>query len=305
MEFTRFKEIINMEIVKKLGDGYRVRLNDVRKNNNIVLTGLTIMRDDSNVSPTIYLNDYYDMYTRGKATIPSVVSDVVDTYHKNRVDRSVDMRFFLNYESVRPRIVYKLVNTERNQKLLEDVPHTEYLDLSVIFQCLVSQKGLGMASIQIHNVHMKLWDVTVEELFQAAVENTPKLLPYELKSMTEVLAEIMQSESPEDYDYEECVQQFSDSVPMYVLSNGSRVEGAACMMYPDLIADFADAVGSSLYVIPSSVHEVLLLPTGNDSETAEIKCMIREINDKQVSAEEILSYSLYFYDREAGKTVIL
>ena len=90
---------------------------------------------------------------------------------------------------------------------------------------------------------------------------------------------------------------------MYVLSNKSRVEGAACMLYPNLIQDFAEAIQSSFYIIPSSIHELLLLPTKHFEESQEVTSMIQEINDTQVSVEEILSYSLYLYDREEQKII--
>ena len=217
----------------------------------------------------------------------------------------VDKNKFLSYDNVKENFVYKLVNTEKNRELLEDVPHIGFMDLSIVFQCMISQEEFGTASILVHNIHMKLWDVTKEDLYRAAEENTQKLMPYEIKSMAEVLCEIMESEDPEGYDHEEGMEQFSDSVPMYVLSNRNRVDGAACILYPNLVRDFADKVGSSLYIIPSSIHELLLLPTENDEGSAEIKGMIREINDTQVSEEEILSYSLYYYDREEGKITML
>lgn len=305
MEFTSFTTLVREEVERRTGDNYRVRLNDVTKNNGVVLRGLTVMQDDSNISPTIYLNNYYEEYINGRATLINVVNDVMDTYHRNKVNQSVDMRYFLNYESVKQSIVYKLVNTEKNKTLLEDIPHIEFLDLSIVFQCLIAQEDLGTASILIHNVHMKLWDISVEELYREAKENTQRLQGYEIKSMTEVLCEIMKAENLEEFDYEECRQELSDSVPMYVLSNKSRVEGAACMLYPNLIQDFADAIGSSFYIIPSSIHELLLLPAKEDKESREIKSMICEINDTQVSTEEILSYSLYFYDREEGKIIKL
>ncbi len=305
MEFTNFTTLVREEVERRTGDNYRVRLNDVRKNNGVVLRGLTVMQDDSNISPTIYLNNYYEEYAEGRATFVNVVNDVMDTYYRNKVNQSVDMRCFLNYESVKRRVVYKLVNTEKNRELLEDVPHIEFLDLSIVFQCMIAQEELGTASILIHNVHMKLWDVSVEALYQAAKENTQRLLKYEIKSMTDVLYEIINEEEGEEYDYDKCMAECSNSVPMYVLSNKNRVEGAACILYPDLIRDFAEAIGSSYYIIPSSVHEVLLLPAEHEEESAEIKSMIREINDTQVSREEILSYSLYFYDREEGKIIRL
>lgn len=305
MEFTNFTTLVREEVERRTGENYRVRLNDVRKNNGVVLRGLTVMQDDSNISPTIYLNNYYEEYTSGRVTLVNVVNDVMDTYNRNKVNQSVDMRYFLNYESVKQNVIYKLVNTEKNKALLEDVPHIEFLDLSIVFQCLIAQEEFGTASILVHNIHLKLWDISAEELYRAAKENTQRLQKYEIKSMTDVLYDIMMEEEPEDFDYEDCMAGFRDNVPMYVLSNKRRIEGAACILYPDLIRDFADAIGSSFYIIPSSVHEVILLPAGQEEEITEIKSMIQEINDTQVSVEEILSYSLYFYDREEGKIIRL
>lgn len=303
MEFTSFTAIVREEVERRTGENYRVRINDVRKNNGVVLSGLTVTQDDSNISPTIYLNSYYEEYENGRATLKNVVNDVLDTYNRNRVNRSVDMRYFLNYECVKGSIVYKLVNAEKNRELLEDVPHVPFLDLAVVFQCLVAKECMGTATILVHNVHLKLWDVSVQELYKAAKENTQKLQKYEIKSMKEVICEIMRAENPGEFDADECMAELEGSVPLYVLSNKSRVEGAACILYPGLIRHFADAVGSSLYIIPSSIHEVLLLPAGDADEGGEIKNMIREINDSQVREEEVLSYSLYFYDMEKGKIV--
>lgn len=298
MEFSSFTMFVREEVEKRTEDCYKVRLDDVRKNNGVVLRGLTVTQDDSNISPTIYLNSYYEEYIKGRATLVNVVNDVMDTYRRNKVNQSVDMRYFLNYESVKERVIYKLVNTEKNKELLEDVPHIEFLDLSIIFQCLVAQEDLGRASILIHNVHLKLWEVSVDTLYQAAKENTQRLQEYEIKGITEVLRDIMCAEEVENIADEDCISAFSGSVPMYVLSNKNRVEGAACMLYPNLIRDFADAIQSSFYIIPSSIHELLLLPTEHLEESQEIKHMIREINDTQVSVEEVLSYSLYLYDKE-------
>lgn len=292
MEFTSFKTLVKEEVERRAGKTYSVRLNDIMKNNGVVLSGLTVMQDDSNISPTIYLNNYYEAYENGQATLGMVINDVMDIYNKNKVNRKVDMRYFLNYESVKSRIVLKLINTEKNRELLKDVPHMEFLDLSVVFQFLVSDENIGSASILIHNAHAKLWGVDSKELYKRALCNTPKLLQYELKSMKDVMCEIMQSQE----DADQYMEELDSCIPMYVLSNQNRTDGAACLLYPDLIGDFAKAMGSDLYIIPSSVHELLLLPAGNDDESGYIRDIIREVNDTQLLEEEILSDSLYIYD---------
>ena len=95
----------------------------------------------------------------------------------------------------------------------------------------------------------------------------------------------MEEEGTEESD-EYYMLEMSDSVPMYVLTNKQKVNGASCMLYPDLIRQFSDRIGKNLFIIPSSVHELLLF-------------------DTQVRVEEILSYSLYFYDRQTGEIITL
>lgn len=298
MEFTSFKTLVKEEIERRAGEAYSVRLNDVMKNNGVVLCGLTVMQDDSNISPTIYLNNYYEAYENGQATLGMVINDVMDVYNKNKVNRKLDMRYFLNYESVKSRIAFKLINTQKNKELLKDIPHMEFLDLSIVFQFLISDENIGAASILIHNAHAKLWGVDGRELYKRAMKNTPKLLQYELKNMRDVMGEILHSEINQYHegDYNEYMEELGRCIPMYVLSNKNRTDGAACMLYPDLIGDFAKAMGSDLYIIPSSIHELLLLPAGDDDESGYIRNIIREVNETQLLEEEILSDSLYIYD---------
>lgn len=304
MDFINFATLVRDSIEKQTGDCYTVRLNDVRKNNGIVLTGITIMRDDSNISPTIYLNHYYEEYISGRTTFSSVVNNVMNTYRQNRVPHKVDIQYFLNYKDVKPRLVYKLINLEKNKELLEDIPHMEYLDLAIVFKCMVFHEELGDASILVRNAHMKLWGVTTEQLYQVAHENTKKLMPHKITPIVDIISRIWKEENPEGLD-DEFIAALKNAVPLYVLSNKSRMEGASCMLYPNLIMDFANAANSNLYIIPSSIHELLLLPTENDEGCREIKSMIRDINNTQIIPEEILSYSLYFYNREIDKIVML
>lgn len=293
MEFTNFTTLVQREVEKRAGENYRVKLNDVMKNNGVVLRGITLMQDDSNISPTIYLNPYYDAYENGDTTLGTVIDEVIDTYERNKINRSIDMKFFLNYETVRSRIIFKLINTEKNRELLRDVPYIPFHDLSIVFQCLVSEERFGNASILIHNVHLQLWKVNARELYECALENTPLLQGYELADMNTVLEEMKALGGIDDGEIEDMQQE----VPMYVLSNKSRINGASCILYKDILKDFAMVVDKDLYVLPSSIHEVILLPSDGTQESEQLKEMVREINQSQVEKEEVLSDSVYYYRR--------
>lgn len=303
MKIEDFMEKVKNSVIEKLGKEYQVTVCKSDKNNGVVCTGLRVQKNDCSVAPLIYLDEHFRQYKNGNTTLSSIVKYVVKESRKK--SPCVDIQQYLIYENIRKNVVYRLVNTESNRDLLEDIPHLEFLDLSIIFRCLVTQEDIGSASILIHNVHMKLWDITIQELYQDAVMNTPRLEEYEIKSMTEVMREIMTEENSDGSGQDAYMEEFSDSVPLYVLSNKNRIEGAGCMLYPDLMKDFSDTIGSSFYIIPSSVHECLLLPPKEDVQGGEIKNMIKEINDTQVSVEERLSYSLYYYDKDMGRIIKL
>lgn len=290
-----FKNTIKTLVEKKMGEGYTISLNNVTKNNGIILTGLSIMEDGCNISPTIYLDALYAAYEVGQMTEDEVVEDIIRSYERNKTNRQVDMRQFFNYEFVKDKIVYKLVNKEKNAALLKQVPYIEYLDLAIIFNVLISSEKMGQATILIRNEHCKLWGVDSEQIYKQACLNTPNLMSYTLMRMKDVIEEMMGEIPAEAGDM--------SSVPMYVLTNEKKVSGAGCILYPDLLADFSKAAGS-FFILPSSIHEVLLLPTESKEDVEEMKLMVQEINRTQVQDEEVLSDSVYFYDAESNKLSI-
>ena len=308
MEFTSFKTLVRDEVAKRTGEQFRVRINEVTKNNGVVLSGITMLQDDNNISPTIYLNQYYEAYENGDITMRCIVDDVLDTYERNKVNQSVDMRFFMDYERIKDRIIFKLIHAEKNKELLKDIPHIRYLDFAIVFQCLISDEMFGNATIMIHNAHLKIWEITKDELYEKAIKNTPELQKYDIKTMRDVLCEMMlleEMEGKEIINRDEYFEELRDAAPMYVLSNRTRVQGASCILYPNILKDFAAAVKSDFYILPSSVHEVILLPVQGDDDEEGLKRMVCEVNETQVEREEVLSDSVYYYSREREKLSIL
>lgn len=296
MEFTNFKDAVKSEVEGRIGDDYTVTINDAVKNNGVTLSGLTVESKDSNVSPVIYLDGYYQAYESGDAEFEEIISDILMVYEKNKMDHMVDMSQFLNYENIRGKVVYKLINADKNTELLQHIPHIAFHDLSIVFQVLITSESFGCAAILIHNKHLEIWNVSLDELYEDACLNTPILNRYEIKDMEDVIREIMPTAEIEQLP-----------VSMFMLSNNHRFHGAACMLYPDLLKRVSGTINSSMYIIPSSVHEVLLIPAkkADESESRHIKDIVMEVNGTQVVEEEILSYSVYFYDRNADEIIRL
>lgn len=296
MEYREFLENVRKEVESRYDSNVSVTLNHVMKNNGTELDGITIMEKDKNIAPTIYINSFYDRYREG-VSLKAVVSEIIRIYNQNKNSININADYFENYENVRKTIVYKLVNYQKNKKLLEDVPYKRVLDLAVVFYCLIEQRKGVSATALIHNEHLRIWNVTENEIYNDALKNTPVLLAGSIVPMSKILSEIAGT-APVDNDEKVC--EYTGEDILYVLTNSSRVNGAACILYDNLLKKFANDVHSDLYILPSSVHEVIIVPKKNAFDKSELADMVREVNEQGVSQDEILSDNVYEYNRKNG-----
>ena len=296
MEYREFLENVRKEVESRYDSNVSVTLNHVMKNNGTELDVITIMEKDKNIAPTIYINSFYDRYREG-VSLKAVVSEIIRIYNQNKNSININADYFENYENVRKTIVYKLVNYQKNKKLLEDVPYKRVLDLAVVFYCLIEQRKGVSATALIHNEHLRIWNVTEDEIYNDALKNTPVLLAGSIVPMSKILSEIAGT-APVDNDEKVC--EYTGEDILYVLTNSSRVNGAACILYDNLLKKFANDVHSDLYILPSSVHEVIIVPKKNAFDKSELADMVREVNEQGVSQDEILSDNVYEYNRKNG-----
>lgn len=275
-----------------------VSIQSVVKNNNVQLDGLTIMEGGTNLSPTIYLNYFYETYQNG-VEFSSILDTILHTYQSNKPRGKIDTSFFTDYANVRPHIAYKLIHYERNRHLLADLPHFRYLDLAIVFYCLVSSSPSGNATILIRKDHLRFWNISPTQLFDAAKENTPRLLSYDLRNMNDLMEELL-APAHSTLSDPDIKKEDAAICPMYVLTNQNKLNGASCILYEHLLEHFADRLCCDLYILPSSIHEVILIPATSDTSYQELSQMVQEVNDTQVSPEEILSDHVYYFSRSSG-----
>lgn len=286
MRYEEFKETIKNEMIERLGEDKRVIITPILKNNGTVYDGLIIMEQHLNISPTIYLNTYYNRFLNG-VSMEDIIYDIMDTYHKNKPDKDFDISTFRDFEKTSKNIVFKLVSKEANKVLLEDVPYVEYQDLALIFVCVVSNFKREYATILIHNAHANMWGVDAETLYQIALQNTPNIHPYKFDNL--------------DYLVQKGLSDAED-VPMYLLTNWTKIFGATSMVYPKMLKRIADFLQDNLIIIPSSVHEVLIIPESEALKIytmEEVNEMIVETNETLLDRDEILGDHAYRFDRES------
>lgn len=188
----------------------------------------------------------------------------------------------------------KLVNTERNESLVEQSISKEFLDLSAVVRVVLKMDKEGMSSMALSKGAAEILGMTEEEIYAAALANTLRLFPPKLMNLGRYVEMSIGAELPLG----------EDEVTTYILTNQKEVDGAIYFMSPEVVGAIAEALEDDLYILPSSVNEVLLVRASElEDGVDELKEMVRDANETVVAEKDILSYNVYHYDKEHGITI--
>lgn len=288
MNYQEFITEVRQRISTTLGGQVTIRIHTSYKNNNTQRIGLLITDPVTNMAPTIYLEEYFSQYKHGN-TMDNIIADIIELYQDIRIESAWNISDVLDFRKVQNRISYKLISHSKNQHLLSDIPHLPYLDLDITFYILIEDVNCQNATIPITNSLVKLWNTNVETLFQLAQKNSPFLLPYDFSPLNDVIRRLLgESDSiPNSY---------TDTI-MSVLTNSIRTFGAACILYDNLLSKIGETLQENYFILPSSIHEVIIVPESQSPKREEIDSMIREINETQIAKEEVLSDHAYYFNR--------
>lgn len=299
MTKTKFYESVAESVSEVLGSGVIVELQEVTKV-NISLDGLTIRKRNESIAPTIYLNQYFNQFNDGRA-MDDIVRDIIRVYENNQPENIMDVfktEDFYDFDKMKEKIVLKVINTERNLDLLEQVPclDMEGLGLSVVFYVSL-MTGEQSAGILIKNEHLKLWEKTVSDLLTVAEVNTNRMHAFTIKSMNEVLSGM--------FGFEEDL--IPEDVPaLYVLTDENKTFGASQLYLKNKIREFAKQQDCDVYILPSSIHELLLLRADFPNlEPSYLKEMVCEVNATEVSTEDLLCDGVFKYLLKDDKIIAL
>lgn len=299
MTKTKFYESVAESVSEVLGSEVIVEIQEVTKV-NLSLDGLTIRKRNESIAPTIYLNQYFNQFNDGR-TMDDIVRDIIKVYENNQPEKIRDVfktEDFYDFDKMKEKIVLKVINTERNLDLLEQVPNLsmEGLGLSVVFYVSL-MTGEQSAGILIKNEHLKLWEKTVSDLLTVAEINTNRMHAFTIKSINEVLSGM--------FGFEEDL--IPEDVPVfYVLTDENKTFGASQLYLKDKIREFAKQQDCDVYILPSSIHELLLLRADFPNlEPSYLKEMVYQVNTTQVSEEEFLFNGAYKFELATDKIIAL
>ncbi|MBR6256293.1 MAG: hypothetical protein IKR23_02855 [Lachnospiraceae bacterium] len=313
MEIKEFSEKVKKALEEYYGGDKKIEIREIRKINGIIRTGICVTDPDKNITPTLYIEDHLKLYNEG-VPFGRLIAEMIKAIDSDKLGGGFNTESFVYWEEARKRIAYRLINMQKNTELLKEVPYIRFLDMAVVFYYLLGDEEFGNASILIYNKHMECWNVTTEDLYDQAKENTCRLLPAGIESLSQLMKNVLKANIRKKAEEsglcrdDESIEDIADSMmeqmtgggdtsPLFVLTNNINYYGAACLLYEGVLKEFADTLETDLYILPSSVHEIILLPDLGYEDAGFLKTMVSEVNDTQLSPDEVLSDTIYHYDR--------
>ena len=299
MNYNEFYEKLQKDYYKYLPEGfenYTMVPTIMTKNNGVQLDAVKFVDNENNPSiiPTVYPKSYFE--NSEGLTVDEIIQEIV------RVGCTVNDDINLDFNNIKDNVIFQLVNAEKNKELLKNVPHRMFTNLAIIYRWVVGQNEESVNSSIISNqlTKVKMDNISEEELFDLAYKNTKRLLPPTVLPIEKSMNKLFKEQDFSDKEIEMMIG-YLESIPedkkMYIISNSSNINGATSIIYlKDTLGEIADRIDSDLYVIPSSVHEVIVVSDKHFSEL-NLKEIVKEVNITEVADTEILSDSVYFYDR--------
>ncbi len=265
------------------------------KNNGVQMSGITIKKEGEYVLPNFYLHNQYEAWQKEQCTAGEVAQGILEAYYdeveKNRTLVQDVMSF--EWEKFRDRIFIRLVNREKNTALLADIPHEEYLDMALVYYLKIKLSEGVEGNLILHDQHLKELQITQETLHQAAMKNMQEQVTPEVHQISGMISKMAEKIGV-------CVPVEELQTDLYVLTNTENTFGAVLMLREDILKTFAEQMDDDFFILPSSVHEVLLLPVKKAPGAEELVTMVKEVNRTQLEETEILSDSVYYFDRKCN-----
>ena len=291
LDYEEFKEKVRSDLMRYMGEkyeSYEVKTVPYEKRGrkcdglSICLSGGTQKRS---VLPTVSLNELYEDYKRENDYEEQMRK--VAQMMKNGIKTGKRLLPETDYRKAKDKIVFQLVNTKNNLCMLEDIPHRDFMDLSVIYRWGIDFSENGVASVLISNDLADLMGLTEEELFECAKENTSRLLPPMFRDIRDLIGDLIGED--------ETIPDIPGDQRMYVITNRYNFAGANAMLYEDILHDISMELGSDLLILPASVNELIVLNASEDKDPDVLSQIVSEINSSDVDSADRLSDCVYYY----------
>lgn len=303
MNKKEFCEIIKKNVKNYLPEEYKdadVLLNDVVKNNDVTLTGLTVRKPGQVIAPTIYLDSYYDEVHNNGRTVGDILKEIAQIrVEHDSPDVPNVAEDIKDYESVKNALRIALYDPEKNKEKLAQSISDRTVGRFNVGYILVFPVDDQVGSIKVTKSMLEAWGVSEEQLFADALANDREKEAL-FTSLSAMMAGFMGGpvqnlfKMEQDEAVREAKQATGSGIPLFILTIRDGFYASSLMADEDLLRKISEILQEDYFILPSSIHEVLIAPR-SVSDAEYLKETVKVVNTEQVAEVEQLSDNIHLY----------
>lgn len=312
MDIKEFQKKL-IETINEKTENAVIEAKEVIGNNGVKRHGLVMKGTTQYTNPVIYIDKEYERYSDEEEIddIYDISQRIIQIYELSKnedIGQEEMVKNINDWNWAKNKVMFTLVNTEKNKEVLKAVPSTPFLDLSYTYYIQLQNGNFENGNVRIKNEYLDRWNITLEELHKQAVKNLMKFTEEEMEHMVDVVLKIL-FEGNNEFKEEGTkfireVNSESEYSEMHVLSTTSHIYGAVYMFYSSKIKALADKLDSDLYILPSSIHELILIPVLENEEVETLRKMVNQVNEESVENIDYLSDNVYRFNRNTEEICI-
>lgn len=303
------EELLKALQESRVDDEYDFRFVEVTKRNDKQKSFLCIKKKEEAIGINLFVDDLLRRYRSTDYNMVLLVEDIMSQLKERLLsskftDVAMEQVLALrDYEQVKDKVLFMIVNEKENREYLRNSVYVSFLDFAVCFYVTVGtneESGTIMLTKDIFST----WNITVDELYEQAMKNTAALLPYQFRCVDEVLKQVMPQDSFSQYM--NSPEGVNGNSSLFVLGNLKQMFGAGVILYDGLLKQIAAMIGAeTILILPSSVHECIVLRMPEDVDISYLREMVHQVNTTCVEPEDRLSDNVYCYSLDTDEITIL
>lgn len=300
LNFKEFQEYIKSNVKDYLPESYKdadIQFRDVVKNNDVHLTGVLIKKENETLTPNIYINELYEKYSSGM-NLDEIVGDIADLRieHDPPEEAQSIGSIFTNYEMVKQRLEIHLCDMELNRDKLKNQVYTEQGDFAATYHIKIGGDGMLRGSAAVTPNLLKGWGITEEQLREDSLraEHSKGAVFTDIEEL--VAEKTFGLKSTNLLDKQNDVIDNEVGFSFYYLTSEEKRYGASMILQEDVMGKVSKLMGGDFYILPSSIHETLIVPTTTQMTLEDMSIMVQYVNKEAVEPEDKLSDKVQFYD---------
>lgn len=294
-------ELVNEKAQEIFHNGIEVNIREVIKNNDEKFHGITLMFSESGCMPTIYLEDCYELHREGCSV--EEIAEIIVFESMNAYHQAEELgNFSFEYSDIQDKLVVQLIDSEKNENRLNNLLFRNIGNGFVVIPYIVMHSNdEGSFRTAVTKEMAKDFGYNEDELMARAYMNTVEKCEPIFIGIDDVitLKDISRADNPMHEDI-----RINPNSKMYILSNTYQQDGAVVLFYPDTMRRIGELLGRNYYVLPSSVHEVLIVPEDNGFTLEMMRDVVKEVNTTTIDPKDLLSDKVMFYDRKKARLIV-